>query len=178
MTNPINQTMEQQSCERLRHAMAELIRTEPFAEISITALTRRAGLSRMAFYRHYASKEAVLIAYMAERLEPLYDFMGRLPHKGPLFLSQAYFEYIDAHSDFLADLIHAQAELIPAACFREYVVRFYAEHVEQVPFTPHFKRYFNSYVGAGLYQMTLDWIRDGKKAPVTLIAQIAAKQAV
>lgn len=158
--------------------MGALIRTTRFSQLSISDLTTRAGVSRMAFYRHYATKEAVLIDYVQERLEPLYDFLTRLPHKGPLFLYQAYFQYVDEHSGLFVDLINTGAELVPAECFRNYVVRFYAKNVLQVPFAPDFKRYFNSYVGAGLYQMTLDWVKDGKHTPRALVAQIAAKQAV
>lgn len=174
-TQPASQTSTQ---IQLRQAMGKLIHTEAFAALSVSRLTDTAGVSRMAFYRHYASKQALLIDHFEHTYRPLYDFLAGLPPKGPLFICQAYFEYVDDHSALFTDLLHAGAELVPAGCFRQYVVRFYAEHVTQVPFAEDFKRYFNSYVGAGLYQMTLDWIRDGKRAPRTLIAQIAAKQAV
>ncbi|MFD1440376.1 TetR/AcrR family transcriptional regulator [Lacticaseibacillus hegangensis] len=178
MANSKNQLIQKQTKQRLRQAMGDLIVAKAFSDISIIDLTEHAGVSRMAFYRHYSSKEAVLIDYVDEQLAPLYDFLTRLPHKGPLFICQAYFQYVDAHSGLFEALIQTGAELVPAECFRDYAVRFYAENVPQVPFAPDFKRYFNSYVGAGLYQMTLDWIKDDKRAPRTLLAQIAAKQAV
>ncbi|WP_225418555.1 TetR/AcrR family transcriptional regulator [Loigolactobacillus iwatensis] len=37
------------------------MKTQQFQEISISTLCKRAGISRMAFYRNYDSKEAVLV---------------------------------------------------------------------------------------------------------------------
>ena len=46
--------------EYIRTAMIYLANEKPFNEISITELTRRAGVSRTAFYRNYDSKNDVL----------------------------------------------------------------------------------------------------------------------
>ncbi len=49
------------SQESLRIALFTLMKTQQFQEISISTLCKRAGISRMAFYRNYDSKEAVLV---------------------------------------------------------------------------------------------------------------------
>ncbi len=46
--------------ECIRTAMVYLASEKPFNEISIAELTRRAGVSRTAFYRNYDSKDEVL----------------------------------------------------------------------------------------------------------------------
>ena len=46
--------------ECLRIAMFKLMGKEPFEKISITELTKCAGVSRVAFYRNYESKEALV----------------------------------------------------------------------------------------------------------------------
>lgn len=46
--------------ECLRIAMIKLMDKKPFEKISITELTQSAGVSRTAFYRNYASKEALV----------------------------------------------------------------------------------------------------------------------
>ena len=47
-------------------ALVQLSNERPFEEISITEITRRAGVSRMAFYRSYRSKGEVLEQQAAE----------------------------------------------------------------------------------------------------------------
>ena len=46
--------------EALQIAMFKLMGTTPFDKITISDITKRAGVSRAAFYRNYASKEALV----------------------------------------------------------------------------------------------------------------------
>jgi AcrR family transcriptional regulator len=50
----------QRSVSALRSALLELLVEKTFDRISITELTARAGLSYTTFFRHFASKEALL----------------------------------------------------------------------------------------------------------------------
>ncbi|MGN0707656.1 MAG: TetR/AcrR family transcriptional regulator [Faecalibacterium sp.] len=51
--------------ECITTALLELMETQPFESIAITALTRRAGVSRTSFYRNFSSKEDVLRQHLA-----------------------------------------------------------------------------------------------------------------
>ena len=44
----------------ITRAMLELIAEKPLAQISVIELTERAGVGRVSFYRHFASREDVL----------------------------------------------------------------------------------------------------------------------
>jgi len=41
-----------------------IMKRKDFNEISITEITQKAGVSRMAFYRNYKSKEDIIINYI------------------------------------------------------------------------------------------------------------------
>lgn len=45
-------------------ALLGLMHERPFQEITVTDITRRAGVSRMAYYRNYSSKEEILTAHL------------------------------------------------------------------------------------------------------------------
>ena len=45
-------------------ALQQLMQKQDYNSISITDLTSRAGVSRMSYYRHYKSKDDILIDYM------------------------------------------------------------------------------------------------------------------
>ena len=47
-------------------ALLQLMQRKPFSGISVTELCKKAGVSRMSFYRNYESKEDVLKKWCAE----------------------------------------------------------------------------------------------------------------
>lgn len=55
-----NQEVNQLTRESLMTALMQLLASQPLDKISVTELTQRAGVSRMAYYRNYASINAIL----------------------------------------------------------------------------------------------------------------------
>lgn len=53
--------------ESLTEALLILIRKKPFEEITITEISKLAGVSRVSFYRNFDSKEDILVKYLFER---------------------------------------------------------------------------------------------------------------
>lgn len=58
--NLSNKELNQITKESLETALLILLETKEFDQISITELTKKAGVSRPAFYRNYESKEEIL----------------------------------------------------------------------------------------------------------------------
>ncbi len=54
-------------CESITQAMLILMESMRFSDITVSELTRKAGVSRVSFYRNYKSKESVLISMLEER---------------------------------------------------------------------------------------------------------------
>lgn len=46
--------------ECITSALLEMMKTKPFDSITITGLTKRAGVGRVSFYRNFESKEDIL----------------------------------------------------------------------------------------------------------------------
>lgn len=57
-------------------ALLRLMETEPYESISITDITNLAGVSRMAYYRNYKSKEEILLSHLEEAEEMLIEEIG------------------------------------------------------------------------------------------------------
>ena len=53
--------------ESLTEALFILMRKKPFEEITITEISKLAGVSRISFYRNFDSKEDVLVKYLFEK---------------------------------------------------------------------------------------------------------------
>ena len=50
--------------QSITQALLQLMQAESFESISITDITKRAGVSRVSFYRNFDSKEDVLIKHL------------------------------------------------------------------------------------------------------------------
>ena len=48
----------------IMEALLQLMHSKDYNDISITDITSRAGVSRMAYYRNYRSKDHILMDYM------------------------------------------------------------------------------------------------------------------
>lgn len=59
MTTPSNQEINQLTREAIMTAMMQLLDTKSIDQLSVTELTKRAGVSRMAYYRNYDSMTAI-----------------------------------------------------------------------------------------------------------------------
>lgn len=153
------------------------MKEQPYPAISISAIAKKAGISRMGFYRNYDSKDAVLRDYFNHYIGPFYDELNALPKKDPAVISEAYFTYVAHNSALFEVLIESGAETILSQQFTKLVSQFYLTNVQTIPFEGDYARYWNSFVAAGLYNMTIDWIKDGRQAPISLMAEIARKVA-
>lgn len=65
-------------------ATVELLADHPARELSVTAIVRRAGVSRQVFYEHFADRGSVLFAAAESILGPIYaDFVREFePRRG------------------------------------------------------------------------------------------------
>lgn len=57
-------------------ALLRLMESEPYDKISITDITNLAGVSRMAYYRNYNSKEDILLKQLEDAEEKLLEEIG------------------------------------------------------------------------------------------------------
>jgi AcrR family transcriptional regulator len=93
----------------LAGALLELAGGKPYQDVTIREIAERADVGYATFFRHYASKEALLlevlstiVADLARLLEPTAE-QGRLAEAG-----RQLFEYVREHRDALAMLFAAQ----------------------------------------------------------------------
>jgi AcrR family transcriptional regulator len=73
--------------QAIMEAVRELLQEKPFAELSVSTISLRAGVARSGFYFYFDSKYAVLAQILAEALEELEEltqyFAPRQPGESP-----------------------------------------------------------------------------------------------
>lgn len=118
--------------QALQAALIALIREKQYTEIEIREITERANTARVTFYRHYATKDELLLDFLAYLYEDLKDTIGEFcadylldplnPH------SNALFKLIEQDKDLYRRLLHS-----PMGIRIQHQVRLYM--VEQITTT-------------------------------------------
>ena len=102
-------TPNQQTREKIVNALLTLIKEKPLSTITITELTQLAGVSRMAFYRNFSTKEEVFSSHLKDILQK-YQEEDRKQNLQGIYYDRAHmihcFEYWYQYRDFFDGLIH------------------------------------------------------------------------
>lgn len=96
-----HQKQREQSCRMIEDGLFQLMKERPYAQITVSEITKRADISRRTFYRLYQEKDAVLHHYF-ERLCQEYR------RKSPVLenynipqIAREYFSFWYQYKDFL-----------------------------------------------------------------------------
>lgn len=175
MANSYDQEQRQLSQESLQLALFTLMKEQSFTTITISELCKKAGISRMAFYRNYHSKDEVVVAYFRNYVQPFYQYLSNQKEKDPVAITRDFFEYVDRNTELFAVLIKSDAENLLTREFTKLVSQFYLDNVRSIPFEGDYAFYWNSFISAGLYNMMIEWIKNDKKTSIDLLTEIAVK---
>ena len=93
MANSYNMNQKILTRSSIEEALVLLMMKKPFQEISVSSVCSRAGVSRMAFYRHFSDLQEVLRCYLADQQD---EFLSGLTEQqksdnlviGSLFLGR------------------------------------------------------------------------------------------
>lgn len=140
-------------------ALFQLMHEKSFSDISISELTRAAGVARVSFYRNYDSKEDVLVTLIEDVLEQFRDTIDWNDTDyytyGNIYRSIAYFE---EYGDFVLDLY----QFGYGSILLEKLNRFHEDIAGTMP-NGSIERYqLYMYMGA-LFNTVIMWLQNGKK---------------
>lgn len=155
--------------ECIEEALLDLLKTRPFDQITITELTQRAGVSRNAYYRNYASKEDILDGYLRGLIEEL---AGALKQSDPVKETarswRTLLEMVADHYDQYRLLIEAgYAEAITSEMQR-------AINRDVDPAATG-RYYSNCYWASALCAVVIEWVKRGMDTPVEELVEIGTR---
>lgn len=94
MKHETNSWVRLSAPERIRQALVSLMRERSYNDISITDLCSHAGVSRMAYYRHFKNRQDILLDPLAARLDELYLLSKQGVVHDPLSYWTAFFRLL------------------------------------------------------------------------------------
>lgn len=152
-------------------AIISLMQTTDFSQIRVSAIVRKAGVSRMTYYHYYKDKTDALIDYLNEVIALYIQETSERPEIGAFRdYSHILFslEFFDRYSVFFLTLARAGFHSIIINAMNDFMSN-------QFPPSYHVSIY-ERYVYAGaLFNIFLKWEEDNKRKSAEEVAHIIQK---
>lgn len=161
MKNKNNALQNQIAKESIFTALMILMEQKSFKEISITELTKKAGVSRMAFYRNYNQMEDVITLYLMEYLE---DYSKQLLNKknfNNYESARLYFACFRKQEKLIVNLIHSNLTNLIFESNVEFFHAFSKNIVCEKPCSSKKQKYHAEFIVGGLYKVLIEWAKNG-----------------
>ena len=154
-------------------ALVELMKIRDYDSISITDIAKKAGVSRMAYYRNYISKDDILNKYIEEVGESIHEMIAKSNSSAvPYDYFLALFEQLGKYSDLAIVAYRAHlGELILTALIKNMFITF------PPPNDSAAERYHRFFLAGAFYNVFIEWLKGGLHESPADMARICADMA-
>lgn len=149
--------------ESIFTALMILMEKKNFNEISITEITSKAGVSRMAYYRNYKLKEDIIINYLDELFEDYVNKILSYEEPDKYKIACLYFAYFRKHEKLIMNLIDSNLTNLILDRFDKYLYFIFQNIVSNKAHSPEDEEYVIEYISGGLYKILIEWVKSGMK---------------
>ncbi len=158
-----NENINKVVCESLQQALIILMNKKDFNDISITELCRKAGVSRMAFYNNYNSKDDLLKKLISYHSYLLINLIGS-PFRERIDISWYVnmFEYAKENHYNLKTIFDAGFKYEYLSTITDIVL-----HDKDIPSD---KKYLRVMWAGGIINTIIYWLESGMKESIDEIA--------
>lgn len=139
-------------------ALFALMEKQEYNTISISDLCRQADLTRQTFYRHFSSKDDLIISYFMQLFSSLY---GEIEAQEKLSLEELlsiYLHFWEKHRDFVELLNKCNNSNNTLNCNLKFIQRCYPRL--DLPTIIH-QETAENFIAGGLYSCLEQWIASG-----------------
>ncbi|QHT62750.1 TetR/AcrR family transcriptional regulator [Paenibacillus lycopersici] len=169
------ESQKQLTKESITESLFLLLKEKDYATITVTDIAQKAGVSRMAFYRHYRDKSQVIEEYTNKLYEAFFRKAQNLSVRTPETVSHELVGYFDRHSGLFLESLERGYNQILFRLFSEALGEFYNATVTWENYKGMRAYYWNTFMAAGLFFVLMDWIRRGKAESIEEMAQLVTE---
>ena len=152
-------------------ALVLLMQKKEYDKISIVDIARKAGVSRMTYYRHFTSKEDVLEQYIDSVAKAVHEeIVEKNAHKDFYQYFCVLFEHLSQYGDIGVATCRAKLGEMILHYITKYMLETFppSENDPAAPYARHF-------LAGAVYNTLIEWLSDGQKLPYTEVAKICCR---
>ena len=149
-------------------ALIELMKARDFHSITITDLTNKAGVSRMAYYRNYTSKEDILNKFIDDVGTDVHEQLADIYTDSDVYnYYYALLEQLGSYNDLAITTYKAGlGELILSQINKQMALTF--PSAGDTP-TDHYR---HLYLAGAFYNIFIEWLKNGQRESCAEIARL------
>ena len=152
----------------ITRALLILMKSQPYARITIAEITKRACVDRTTYYRHFSSKEEILSKYLDDVMQEFLDAYQKASSTDFAQYTLTIFRTMYLHKDDLL-LIHrtGQSYLLLGVLSERFLLDEFTKNATVE------KQYEVSYTIGGIYNNCILWFSHGMKETPEQMSRIA-----
>lgn len=145
--------------ESIFEALLTLLNDKDLRQISISEITAKAGVSRMAYYRNFKSKEEIFTTYLDD-LFSTYKEQVLIQRNNLTHASTLFFTFFRQYKTALKHFHHTPLMFLMAARFSDYTQHLLKEFDPINPLPDKEMHYTLSFISGGILNLLTTWIED------------------
>lgn len=154
-------------------ALLMLMEKKDFKDITISEIAKKAGVSRMTYYRTYSSKEDILVQYFEDKVRLMVTMIQNPSEMTGYQFCCHFFTFFKEHSHIIDSLYKADLLKMVINKFTGILESVFV-HLKQFPAMEKNYRYQIALKAGALLSMLLCWIESGQKESPEELARMAA----
>ncbi|MBM6996566.1 TetR/AcrR family transcriptional regulator [Paenibacillus sp. DXFW5] len=164
------QTIRKDTKEWITGSLLGLLQNKPLSKLTISEVVKKAGVSRMAFYRNYESLEQVLEEYYEPKFADIFHKIAfQTSHQQKLTDLTNFF--LALSGDFQTAIEGGYTELL-YQIFKRHIAQFYDEIIPFPDWTGAKRDYWIHFMSAGVFEIWVMWIKNGQKETLEEISSL------
>ncbi|HHB91026.1 MAG TPA: TetR/AcrR family transcriptional regulator [Anaerolineae bacterium] len=163
---------------RLREALIDLLMAKDYESITIRDITQRAGVGYATFFRHYASKDDLLVDAFQESVAQLESLLQAMGTSGsPAEEGRLIFEHVAAHHDLYRVFLRGEGtQSLVDEALREGVKELVMTYARYTPSIP--AAILANHVVASVIALVKWWLRNDMPFPPERMGEIYARMII
>ncbi|WNS43460.1 TetR/AcrR family transcriptional regulator [Paenibacillus sp. MMS20-IR301] len=164
------QSIKKDTREWISLALLELLQTKQLSKLTISEVVKKAGVSRMAFYRNYESLEQVLKEYYEPKFADIFNKIAHQQSHEQKVADLTNF-FLALSGDFHLAFESEYKELF-YQIFKSHITQFYDELIPFPDWTGPKRSYWIDFMSAGVFEIWVMWIKNGQKESLEEISAL------
>lgn len=149
------QAMKKDTKDFITTALLQMLVKEKLQALTVSQVCKRAGVSRMAFYRNFGGLEQILYEYYQPKIGAMFDTILENPQFSAKYDCQL--KFFNTFGDDILLSIDRGFEPIIQQIFKEAIEKFYATDSDG---------YWTNFMSAGVYATWRKWLLEGRQKPL------------
>ena len=160
-------------------ALIELMKVTEYDRITITDITKKAGVSRMAYYRNYTSKDDILNKFIEEVGESIHSVVESHSSEKEVYdYCYLLFDQLGRYSDIGLVAYKANLGELILSAINKFMLKTYPPSDTadaEAEIASRYRRYF--FAGA-FFNVFTQWIKNGRRESPAKLAEICSEMAL